>query len=82
MSPNAEEGKRECEMFFPEDYAEMLDEEDMNFETLSTLSMNLEKGVEEQTQEEVVSEDEKPEEESESINEVIDEGEQGNMFDF
>lgn len=45
MSPNAEEGKRECEQFFPEGYAETLEEEDMGFETLSMLSV--EKGAEE-----------------------------------
>lgn len=38
ISPNTEEGKRECEKFFPEEYAQTLDEEDMVFEILSTHS--------------------------------------------
>lgn len=32
MSPNAEEGRRECELFFSDDYAESLNEEDLGFE--------------------------------------------------
>lgn len=58
MSPNVEEGKIECEKFFPEDYAETLDEEDMNFENISIKSVTSGKEVEEQTQEELVTEDE------------------------
>lgn len=47
ISPNIEEGKRECEQFFPEDYAMTLDEEDWEFEILSVQTNNLEKDQQE-----------------------------------
>lgn len=56
MSPNPEEGKIECDKFFPEDYAETVDEEDMNFGDLSVHSA-LGNEIEEEAQEELVTED-------------------------
>lgn len=58
MSPNPEEGKIECDKFFPDDYAETLDEEDMNFGNLSAHSVTSGNEMEEQTEEEFVTEDE------------------------
>lgn len=52
MSPNIEEGKMECERFFPENYADTLDEEDMNFEPTSVQSRSSENETEELTQNE------------------------------
>lgn len=52
MSPNTEEGKVECERFFPENYADTLDEDDMNFEPTSAQSRSSENETEELTQNE------------------------------
>ncbi|XP_074042871.1 uncharacterized protein [Leptinotarsa decemlineata] len=42
MSPNVDEGERECQIFFPDDYAESLDEEDLQFEEVDQEESQLE----------------------------------------
>ncbi|KAJ8920579.1 hypothetical protein NQ315_004718 [Exocentrus adspersus] len=57
ISPNAVEGKRECLLFFPDDYADSVDEDEIEFEVVA------EEQEEEQQEEEVSDEEEEEEEE-------------------
>ncbi|CAH2006729.1 unnamed protein product [Acanthoscelides obtectus] len=80
MSPNAEEGERECQLFFPEGYADDLNEEDFAYDELDSLTVQEEESIEEGelmnvegdlVDEEEVSEGES-EEEDEGDEEVFD----------
>lgn len=74
MSPNAEEGHNECEKFFPEGYADTVEEEDMDFAAVSVLSTVYEKETEEATQKESGIEGEPVEEQTEEeISEITEE---------
>lgn len=85
MSPNTEEGFRECQIFFPEDYAESLTEEDMNLEEMSMIEQVEEEEEEDEEEEEGEEEDEEgedEEEEGEEGEEDADEVAFEDMFDY
>ncbi|VEN34978.1 unnamed protein product [Callosobruchus maculatus] len=69
MSPNAEEGERECQIFFPENYADDLNEEDFVYEPLDAMITQEEESIEEgelmNIEGDAVDEEEESEEESE-----------------
>ncbi|CAG9835280.1 unnamed protein product [Diabrotica balteata] len=79
ISPNPQEGAKECQLFFPDDYAESLTEEEQVF--MEEIEMEAE-AVEEETKVEEERESEEQEIEEEMWEEGIEEELDFDMFDF
>ncbi|XP_050505040.1 thioredoxin domain-containing protein 3 homolog isoform X2 [Diabrotica virgifera virgifera] len=80
ISPNPQEGAKECQLFFPDDYAESLTEEEQVF--MEEIEMEAEVVEEETKVETEEKEDEEQEMEEEMWEEGMEEELDFDMFDF